>query len=169
MRASVISPGWIATSLVVGVTTMSAAQDSAVRPIIEMRVARLTPAPGFQHMEFAYPGYLPSALRQAPYLSGVYVSVEPLLSDADFGEVLDISAEARGLRLVMKLTPEGAARMRQEMSLGEHLATLVNGRLVSAAPLVGYLGTEVPIFVGLHMPSPVADSVTAQLRARRPP
>jgi hypothetical protein len=168
MRASVLSPGWIATSLLVSLTTMSAAQDSTVRPIIEMRVARLTPAPGFQQMEFAYPDQLRSGLRQAPYLSGVYVSVQPLLSDADFGAGLDIIADPRGLRLVMKLTPEGAARMRREMTLGEYLATLVNGRLVSAAPLIGYLGSEVPIFVGLHMPGPVADSVAAQLRARRP-
>ncbi len=168
MRLNICGPGWIAISLLAGVTTVSAAQDSASSPIIEMRVARLAPAPGFQHMVFAYPDHLPSALRQAPYLSGVYVSVQPLLSDEDFGAGLDIIADPRGLRLVMKVTPEGAARMRQEMSLGEHLATLVNGRLVSAAPLVGYLGTEVPIFVGLHMPGPVADSVAAQLRARRP-
>lgn len=168
MRPSISFQGWITISLLVGVPAVSPAQDVAVRPIIEMRVARLTPAPGFQQMEFAYPSYLPDALRQSPYLSGVHVSVQPLLSDEDFGEVLDISADPRGLRLVMKLTPEAAARMQREMTLGEHLATLVNGRLVSAAPLVGYLGSEVPIFVGLHMPGPVADSVAARLRARRP-
>jgi hypothetical protein len=91
-----------------------------------------------------------------------------MLSDEDFGEVLDIIADPRGLRLVIKLTPEGAARMRREMTLGEHLATLVNGRLVSAAPLAAYLGSDLPIFMGLHMPGPVADSMAARLRARRP-
>jgi hypothetical protein len=155
-------------SLLVGRTSGSAAQEPAVRPIIELRAARLSPAPGFRLTEFAYPGHLPGALRQAPYLAGAYVSDELMLSDEDFGEVLDIIADPRGLRLVIKLTPEGAARMRREMTLGEHLATLVNGRLVSAAPLAAYLGSDLPIFMGLHMPGPVADSMAARLRARRP-
>lgn len=118
-------------------------------------------------MPFGHPEYLTDALRSPPYSGGIYVSDQRLLSDSDF-EVLNVSAGSRDLHLIVKLTPAGAARMEREIQLGEQLATLVDSRLVSVAPLIGYLRTDVPIFMTLRMPRAAAESAAARLKARIP-
>lgn len=138
------------------------------RPIIEMRIARLDPAPGYQFMAFAFPAFLPAVVQQGPYRSGLFVHLDILLSEKDFAVIQDISAGPRSLQLVVRLTQQAAARMRQQMRLGEYLATLVDSRLVSAAPLGAYLSDQAPLFITLHMPGPTADSTAIRLRARSP-
>jgi hypothetical protein len=142
------------------------AQAPAVGSIIEMRVARLSSAADYRHLEFGYPDYLRAALKEEPYRTGVFVSEAALLSDEDFSEILDISPGAGGLSLIVKLSAAGVARMQSGVSLGEHIATLVNSQLVDVAPLVGYFRVDVPLFITLRMPGPIAESVAVRLRAR---
>jgi hypothetical protein len=118
-------------------------------------------------MAFAYPQLL-RLLDDPPPLPGVYVGSLTILSDEDFREVTGISFDANAVHLVVKLTPAAASRMALETVLGEHIATLVDGHLVSAAPLLAHLGSELPIFMSLHMPGEVAAQVAERLRARWP-
>lgn len=119
-------------------------------------------------MAFAYPAYLSASLKETLGLSGVYVAVEPMLSDVDFGDVSSISIDRNGLHLIVKMTPEGAARMEREATLGEHVAVLVDGALVDAARLGGYFSAEVPMFMSVRVPGQIADNLAAHLRQRWP-
>lgn len=118
-------------------------------------------------MPFGYPDHLPGALLEPPYSFGVYVSDQRLLSEEDFA-LRDATPSSRALQLTFTLTSEGAARLEREVELGEHLATLVDSRLVGAAPLLGYLDTKFPIFATLWMPRSAAESAATRLRARIP-
>lgn len=150
------------------VSTGASAQEHGAGPRIEIRNARLSPAPRFLQVAFAYPEYLPASLKEAPGLSGVHVAVEPMLSDEDFGDVASMSIDRRGLHLIVKLTPEGAARMEREATLGEYIAILVDGALVDAAPLGGYFSAEVPLFMLVRVPEPIAENLAAHLKQRWP-
>lgn len=158
----------MAATLLLGSSALPAlAQAQEASPVIEIRKARLSPAPGFSRMPFGYPEYLFDELRRPPYSLGVYVSDRPLLSEEDL-EIRDATPSSRALQLTFTLTTEGAARLESEVQLGEHLATLVDTRLVGVAPLNGYLGTEFPIFATLWMPRSAAESAATRLRARMP-
>lgn len=158
----------LAAITLLAIPDQTAAQADASGPRLEIRNARLAAEPGFRHIAFAYPEYLPASLKDSPNLSGIYVALEPMLSDADFGDVSSISIDRRGLHLIVTLTPEGAARMEQKATLGHHVAILADGALADAAPLAGFFSDEVPLFMTVRVPEPIAENLAAYLKARWP-
>ncbi|MGQ0702600.1 MAG: hypothetical protein ACT4PM_05655 [Gemmatimonadales bacterium] len=134
-------------------------------PLVEVRPARESPAPGYVFVEFAYP-----ELAAADHdTRGMYVEPRTILTDEDF--LIDSwEVGENKLALDVRLKPEAAARAERETRplLGQRLATLLDGKLVGAPLLLSTVGTypELPIFVGLRVPTQVAQDVAARLAAR---
>ncbi len=162
------SARYLAIGSLLALSTVASAQEPGAGPRIEIRNARLSPEPGFRQIAFAYPEYLSASLNEIPGLSGVYVAVEPMLSDLGFGDVSSISIDRSGLHLIVKMTPEGAARMEREATLGEYIAVLDDGALVDAARLGGYFSAEVPLFMMVRVPGQIADNLAAHIKQRWP-
>lgn len=135
-------------------------EPDSLAPVIQLRLARETPAPGFVYMDAPPPD------------TGIYVDERVVVSDE---QIAYVRVERRGndVLLDVRLTPDGAARLAAVTSenIGGRLATLLDSRVVSAGVIMNPIGSpDRSIGMGgLDLPQGVADEIAAAVVARWPP
>jgi len=139
--------------------TACAQDPEAHRPLIEVRLAREQPAPGFTFMEGVAPN------------GGWYVQERVIVSDGDVQEA-SASRTPTGLVLDIRLTREAASRLSgvARQHTGSHLAVVIDGRLVETAPIVGSFSgaPHERVQIGVDLPEAAAQQIAAAVAARWP-
>jgi hypothetical protein len=133
-------------------------QVAQQQPIIELRLAREAPAPGFVRMEFLG--------RQG----GVYVAERSIVSD-DGIEKVGIHPRADQLLLDVHFAPAAAARLSEATREGVgrlQIAVLIESRLAAAAPIASPVGALGRVTIGLELPPRSIEAVAARIAARWP-
>lgn len=127
--------------------------------LIQLRLARNGPAPGFEFM------------HAPPPLNGVYVDERTVLSDDDI-EQARAYVRPNGLVVSIVLTQDGASRLANltRQHVGDRLAVILDGELVDAPLVVDttQVAKHRRLQVGVELPDSVAHRLTARLAARWP-
>jgi hypothetical protein len=134
---------------------------AAEPPIIQLRFAQATAAPGFAEV-----AWLDRDGR-------AHVAQQVLLSDDGFESVV-VDRSPEGLLLCTRVSPEAGARLREATTgaIGRELAVLIDGRVATVAPIMSAIGSGAPFVIGVPLPGPsreqIADRVTSRIAARWP-
>jgi hypothetical protein len=131
---------------------------NAGEPLIQMRMARLAPAPGYVPMQAATDG-------ATAYVSGVNI-----VDDEQVARAL-VHRGSRGLSIEVWFTPEGRARLSAatSASVGQHAAVLIGGRLANVPLIVGPIGLgDGPVVMGIDVDDRIAAELTARIAAKWP-
>jgi len=133
-------------------------EPSAHPPLIQLRLARETPAPGF-------------ALTKSLADSTLYVASRVILEDAGIQQART-SPTTDGVVLTIHVTPQAATRLTESFKghIGWRLAILVNGQLNGAGVIKQELriSAENPATLAIHLPRAAADEFAAAVAARWP-
>jgi hypothetical protein len=132
-------------------TDASAQSAGAQTPIIEIRLARETPAAGFRYRE------LPQVAR------GYFLSETAVASDSDFAQVRAYVRQ-NGLVLDVQFTQAGHARLSAAVLAREgsdHVGVVVNSEFVTAVRLVssGALSPPSRLQIAVNLPNEKAHDV----------
>lgn len=129
-------------------------------PIIELRLARDAPAPGFVRASSDY------ASPDVP--DPVYVAEAAIVSDADMEYIDADIVPGRGLGLWLHLTPEGEARLRRitGANIGARMAVLLGSELVITPVIASALGGGTMHLT--HLPADFAGRMAARIAERWP-
>lgn len=127
-------------------------------PVIQIRTARLSAAPGHVRMQSAANGAI------------VYVSQRSIVDDE---HIVRAQAYRRSGNLAIEVffTPDGAARLREatRASVGEHMAVLIAGQLTTAAPVMNPLSLpDGRVTIGIQLNDRTAAEFAALIAAKWP-
>jgi hypothetical protein len=132
-------------------------------PLIQLRLVRESPAPGFEYMKAVLSS------------SSAYVQERSLVSDEDI-QLARATRRADGLVIDIRMTHEAASRLREAIReyVGGRIGVLLAGRLVGTPQIVGAPprgeGTTVTsqdvLQVGVDLPQEDADQIVAAVAAR---
>ena len=160
---------WLVTLLVFAVTVACATSRSGVGqsasppPIIQLRFAQDSPAPGFVRT-----GWLDRE-------GSVYIADEILLAD-DGIEQVRISHSPDGLTLCTRMSADAGTRLMAAtaQAIGRKLAVLIESRVATVTSIAGPIGgSAVPLLIGVPLRrgsnEELADRITARVTARWPP
>ena len=138
----------------------AATPEPAAAPIIELRLARDTPAPGFIRASPAF------ASPEDPEV--VYMAETAIVSDADMEHIDADVVPGRGLGLWLQLTPEGAARLSRltRENIGERLAVLLDSELMITPVIASEVGGGTMHLT--HLPAEFAERMAARIAERWP-
>lgn len=156
----------VAALLVLGPSGTAFAQERGIQvdpngPLIQLRLAREAPAPGFRAMQFLASD------------SVIYVEERDIISDKDI-EYAHAVRRPGGLVIIdLRLTREGASRLLEatKAHLRGRMAILVGSRLVTAPVIAGPVGATATrsLLVGLRdLSSEDAGEVMAAVEVRWP-
>jgi preprotein translocase subunit SecD len=129
-------------------------------PILELRLASATPAPGFSVRRDQESGDQPTVL---------YLASDNVVSDADL-----VRARARpapdGIVVEIQLSDVAAARLREiaANNIGKYMAVFGQGRLAGSATIMAPIPRGNRVTVGLTLPAAAADSLRSRIAARWP-
>lgn len=127
--------------------------------LIQMRMARLSPAPGHIPMQAATDG-------ATAYVSGVNI-----VDDEHVAGAL-VHRGSRGLIIEVWFTPEGRARLHAatSASVGQYAAVLIGGRLANVPLIVAPIGLhDGPVAMSVDVEDRIADDLAARIAAKWPP
>ncbi len=128
--------------------------QSPDRPIIELRIARTSAAPG----------YAPRQLADTTF----YVSDSILVSDSDIQQAGTSWWEGR-LVVPIRLTSPAAKRFsdRTKSHIGDRMAILFDGEFTAAVTIMTAINGPILQLEGIGPPAPV-DRIAAEISARWP-
>jgi len=127
-------------------------------PLIQLRLARKTPAPGF-------------VVTKSIADSTLYVASRLILEDAGIQQART-AATTDGVVLTIRLTRAAATRLNESTKghIGWRLAIFASGQLNSAGVIKQELRVSAgsPITLAIHLPQPAAEQFAAAVAARWP-
>ena len=133
-------------------------QQEPEQALIQLRLARKTPAPGF-------------VLTKSLADSTLYVASRIILEDAGIQQART-SVTTDGLVLTIRVTPAAATRLNESTKghVGWRLAIFVSGQLNGAGVIKHELRVSAgsPITLAIHLPQPAADQFATAVAARWP-
>jgi preprotein translocase subunit SecD len=132
----------------------------ALPPILELRLASATPAPGFTTRHESPGGDQPKVLFLAP---------RSLVSDTDLVRART-SPAAEGIVVEIAVSDAAAARLREATgnNIGKYVATFARGRFGGAAVIMNAIPRGNTATVALTLTPAAADSVRSLVAARWP-
>jgi preprotein translocase subunit SecD len=128
------------------------------RSIIELRVARTSPAPGYTQ-------------RRSVGDTSFFLSDAVLVSDSDIedarAEPTEDAAKQTLLIIKLRLTAEAARRVAESTRahVGDRVGVFLNQQLVAAPPIVGEVGSGAHLEIYVGPPAPL-DQIAAAVAAR---
>lgn len=151
------------TIIVLGSLAVSGARNlhSQVTPLLELRLARDTPAAGFE--------YVPPLMGTDSF----YLATEAVVDDADIEHVrVDLRDEQ--LLLDVRWTEQGATRLREATAanIGGRLGVVFDSRLLNANVIRSPIGHLPRILLGVHttgVPEATIDEMVRKVEARWEP
>jgi hypothetical protein len=118
--------------------------SSSVAPIIEFRLAYEAPRPGLQRIDHG--------------VTSAFMEAEPILSNTDL-EAVRAHVRNSGVIVQIDFEDKGAAKLRAATgrSVGNMMALLIDGRVVSLVTIADTIEGSSPTTVAIDLPSEEAD------------